>query len=86
MPGVRSARWAGPQATDTDNNDSAAPPAARRAGRPADGPLRLCHGRGAARTGPNTYASAIMSGRLTEAPVGDNGFGYDPLFVAEGKP
>ena len=25
-----------------------------------------------------------MSGRLAEAPVGDNGFGYDPLFVADG--
>ena len=27
----------------------------------------------------------IMSGRLTTAPVGDNGFGYDPLFVADGQ-
>jgi XTP/dITP diphosphohydrolase len=25
-----------------------------------------------------------MSGRLTTAPVGENGFGYDPLFVADG--
>src|SRR5688572_3136864 len=26
-----------------------------------------------------------MSGRLVEAPRGQNGFGYDPLFVAEGN-
>jgi XTP/dITP diphosphohydrolase len=27
----------------------------------------------------------VMSGRLVEAPVGQNGFGYDPLFVADGQ-
>ena len=27
----------------------------------------------------------VMSGRLAEAPRGQNGFGYDPLFVAEGN-
>ena len=26
-----------------------------------------------------------MDGRLLRAPVGDNGFGYDPLFVADGQ-
>jgi XTP/dITP diphosphohydrolase len=26
-----------------------------------------------------------MTGRLTTAPVGKNGFGYDPLFVADGQ-
>ena len=26
----------------------------------------------------------VMSGRLATAPVGENGFGYDPLFVADG--
>ena len=26
-----------------------------------------------------------MSGRLADAPRGDNGFGYDPLFVADGN-
>ena len=26
-----------------------------------------------------------MSGRLVDGPVGDNGFGYDPLFVADGN-
>jgi XTP/dITP diphosphohydrolase len=25
-----------------------------------------------------------MSGQVGTAPVGDNGFGYDPLFVADG--
>ena len=58
MPGVRSARWAGPEATDADNNElllrqlhDVPPTGANRA-------LRLRHGRGASRTGPNTYASA----------------------------
>ena len=26
-----------------------------------------------------------MDGRLLRGPVGDNGFGYDPLFVADGQ-
>jgi XTP/dITP diphosphohydrolase len=26
-----------------------------------------------------------MRGRLSVSPAGDNGFGYDPLFVAEGN-
>ena len=35
MPGVRSARWAGPDATDESNNDLLLAPAVRRAGRAA---------------------------------------------------
>jgi XTP/dITP diphosphohydrolase len=27
----------------------------------------------------------VMSGRLVEAPRGENGFGYDPLFLADGQ-
>ncbi len=37
------------------------------------------------RTGPNTSVSASCRGGWSEAPRGQNGFGYDPLFVAEGN-
>ena len=84
MPGVRSARWAGPEATDADNNelllrqllDVSEPDRTARfvcamAAVFPDGTEHVCLG--------------VMSGHLTDAPRGENGFGYDPLFVAEGN-
>ncbi|MFT3887302.1 MAG: RdgB/HAM1 family non-canonical purine NTP pyrophosphatase [Arachnia sp.] len=83
MPGVRSARWAGPACDDEDNNalllaQLDGVPAERRTARfvcalamvTPDGERRVWHGR--------------MPGRIAEAPAGENGFGYDPLFVPAG--
>jgi len=83
MPGVRSARWAGPACDDEDNNalllaQLDGVPAERRTGRfvcalalvTPDGERRVWHG--------------LMPGRVAEAPAGENGFGYDPLFIPAG--
>lgn len=83
MPGVRSARWAGPACDDDDNNalllaQLDGVPAERRTARfvcalamvSPDGERRVWHGR--------------MPGSITDQPAGDNGFGYDPLFVPAG--
>jgi XTP/dITP diphosphohydrolase len=85
MPGVRSARWSGPDATDVSNNalllaqlDDVADPD-RTAHFEAAVALVLPDGRERTTTGR-------MDGRLLRAPVGENGFGYDPLFVADGQP
>ena len=83
MPGVRSARWSGPDATDASNNallmaqlhDVADED--RTARFEAGVALVLPDGRERTTTGR-------MDGRLLRGPVGDNGFGYDPLFVADG--
>ncbi|MFL6065532.1 MAG: RdgB/HAM1 family non-canonical purine NTP pyrophosphatase [Friedmanniella sp.] len=83
MPGVRSARWSGADATDASNNelllrqlfDLAAPD--RSAQFVCAMALVLPGGIEHVRLGS-------MAGRLTTAPRGKNGFGYDPLFVAEG--
>ncbi|MGI3781561.1 MAG: non-canonical purine NTP pyrophosphatase [Janthinobacterium lividum] len=83
MPGVRSARWSGPQATDAGNNalllaqlDDVADE--DRTGHfEAAVALVLPDGRERTTTGR-------LEGRLLRAPVGENGFGYDPLFVATG--
>ena len=84
MPGVRSARWSGPDATDAGNNalllaqlDDVAT-ADRTAHFEAAVALVLADGRERTTTGR-------MDGRLLRAPVGENGFGYDPLFVAAGQ-
>ncbi|MDD2816514.1 MAG: RdgB/HAM1 family non-canonical purine NTP pyrophosphatase [Thiotrichaceae bacterium] len=81
-PGIYSARFAGENATDFDNNQlllqqlQTTPEAERTARyhcvivylRHALDPTPLiCHG--------------IWEGRVLTAPQGDNGFGYDPLFL-----
>jgi XTP/dITP diphosphohydrolase len=83
MPGVRSARWAGPDAGDADNNAlllrqlSDVEPARRGARFVCAMALVLPDGREFTRRGE-------VSGRLLERPRGENGFGYDPLFVPDG--
>jgi XTP/dITP diphosphohydrolase len=85
-PGVRSARFAGPQADDEANNrllleKLAGRPAAERTARfrcvmvylpAADSPAPLIR-------------EATWEGRIAEAPRGAGGFGYDPLFLPEGE-
>ncbi len=81
-PGIYSARYAGPGADDAANNVRLLEkmrdvPAERRAAaficalvylRHADDPVPLiCQG--------------VWRGRLLEMPRGENGFGYDPLFL-----
>ena len=84
MPGVRSARWAGSGASDQANNDlllrqlTDVPDDDRAARFVCAMALVLPDGTEHVRLGE-------MSGRLSTAPVGDNGFGYDPLFVADGN-
>ena len=84
MPGVRSARWAGPQADDAENNSLllrqlADVPTPERTAR------FVCAMAAVLPNGTEHVRLGIMSGRLVEAPVGQNGFGYDPLFVADGQ-
>jgi XTP/dITP diphosphohydrolase len=84
MPGVRSARWAGPGASDDENNALLlrqlvdVPPAERTARFICAMALVLPDGTEHVRLGE-------MRGRLAVSPAGHNGFGYDPLFVAEGN-
>jgi XTP/dITP diphosphohydrolase len=84
MPGVRSARWAGPQAGDAENNalllrQLADVPPEDRAAR------FVCAMAAVLPNGTEHVRLGVMSGRLIEAPRGKNGFGYDPLFVADGQ-
>lgn len=81
-PGVHSARYAGPQASDADNvarlleRMRALPPERRAAcfhcvlvllRDPLDPVPLICHGR--------------WTGQVLEAPRGAGGFGYDPVFL-----
>ena len=84
MPGVRSARWAGPGASDDENNalllrQLEDVPAAERTAR------FICAMALVLPDGNEHVRLGEMRGRLAVSPAGHNGFGYDPLFVAEGN-
>jgi XTP/dITP diphosphohydrolase len=79
-PGVRSARYAGPSATDQENLDKLLEDMSGKDDRRAayvcvlalvepDGAERLFEGR--------------CEGRLVSSPRGSGGFGYDPAFVPD---
>ena len=79
-PGIYSARFAGPNATDDDNNRKSA-----RADL-TDMPLEkrtahyVCHVTVADPTGTiRAESEDICRGRIRFEPAGTNGFGYDPL-------
>ena len=83
MPGVRSARWAGPLATDDDNNELllrqlADVPPQRRAAR------FVCAVALVLPDGTEHLRRGELPGGLIGELRGQNGFGYDPLFVAIG--
>ncbi len=84
MPGVRSARWAGARADDDDNNElllrqlSDVAPERRTARFVCAVALVLPDGTEHVRRGE-------LVGELIGELRGQNGFGYDPMFVATGQ-
>jgi XTP/dITP diphosphohydrolase len=79
-PGVYSARFAGPNATDEANNRTlleklADTPLEKRSGR------YVCHVALADPSGAiRAESQDVCRGRIRFEPSGTNGFGYDPLF------
>ena len=84
MPGVLSARWAGQHGDDEANlrlvlGQLADVPADRRAAHFA------CVAALVLPSGQEQITAGTVSGRITGAPRGTNGFGYDPIFVPAGS-
>jgi XTP/dITP diphosphohydrolase len=80
MPGVLSARWSGEHGDDAGNlclvlGQLADVPDDRR------GAQFVCVAALALPSGREHVTEGIVSGRLVRAPRGENGFGYDPIFV-----
>jgi XTP/dITP diphosphohydrolase len=80
-PGVMSARFAGSGATDDDNVRKLLAELAGCTDRRARFVCCLCLVLG---DGSMVEVEGISRGTITEAPRGDDGFGYDPVFVPEG--
>ena len=87
MPGVLSARWAGPPRSDERNNalllDQLADVPDDRRGAHFACAVALCHPTGA---GVDEHVEhGEMAGRVIRELRGSGGFGYDVLFVPEGQ-
>lgn len=83
MPGVRSARWAGPGATDADNlnlllRQLADVPEGKRQAR------FVCVLALALPDGRTEVVRGEVFGQLTMWARGEGGFGYDPIFLPDG--
>ena len=85
-PGIYSARFAGPGATDADNNskllaDMAEVPEAERTARFQCIMVYMRH----ANDPTPIICQGTWEGRILLQPQGENGFGYDPLFFVPEK-
>jgi XTP/dITP diphosphohydrolase len=80
-PGVRTARFAGEDATDAENLAKLAAEA------PAGSRLRyVCVIAHVDADGGEHLFEGTTDGRVANAPRGERGFGYDPLFVPDDGP
>jgi XTP/dITP diphosphohydrolase len=83
-PGIRSARYAGPEATDEENiakllGDLAGAEGDARRARYVSELVALSPDLEQFR------GTGTLVGRIAEAPSGSEGFGYDPVFVPNGE-
>jgi XTP/dITP diphosphohydrolase len=79
-PGVRSARYAGENASDQDNCRKLLAEMEGQGNRKAS---FVCVLSIAVPSGPALTYEATCDGTILDAPRGSNGFGYDPLFYYE---
>jgi XTP/dITP diphosphohydrolase len=80
-PGVRSARYAGPNATDDENNRKLLAEMQSLEGDERRARF-VCVTALARRGRPLAVVSAFAEGSILKVPKGTGGFGYDPLFYS----
>lgn len=83
-PGIFSARWSGVHGNDLANIDKVLSQIASvpREGR---GAHFTCVTAFVMPDGSETTAEGILAGHILNRPIGDHGFGYDPIFLPEGS-
>jgi XTP/dITP diphosphohydrolase len=84
MPGVFSARWSGKHGDDTANLELLL---AQVGDVPEEhlGAAFVCAAALVRPDGEEIVTHGEQRGRLVRAPRGDGGFGYDPIFLADGQ-
>ncbi len=79
-PGVYSARYAGEQKDANDNMNKILEKLAGSSNRKANFKTVICLNS----KGKQNIFTGIVNGKIIEEKIGSNGFGYDPIFVADG--
>ena len=79
-PGVYSARYGGEQKDANDNMDKLLYELENKANRKANFKTVICLNI----KGEQYLFTGIINGKIIEEKIGSNGFGYDPIFVADG--
>jgi len=79
-PGVYSARYAGEQKDANDNMDKLLDNLKAKTNRSAQFKTVIALNL----NGKQSLFTGIIKGKIIEDKIGTNGFGYDPIFVAEG--
>lgn len=79
-PGVYSARYAGEQKDANDNMDKLLLELKDKSNRKANFKTVICLNL----NGTQQLFTGIINGKIIDEKIGTNGFGYDPIFIAEG--
>ncbi|RKS02438.1 non-canonical purine NTP diphosphatase [Flavobacterium sp. 102] len=79
-PGVYSARYAGEQKEANDNMDKLLDNLKGKSNRKANFKTVICLNL----NGEQHLFTGIINGEIIKEKIGTNGFGYDPIFVADG--
>lgn len=79
-PGVYSARYAGKQKDSNDNMDKLLSELIDKSNRKANFKTVIALNL----NGKQHLFTGIVNGKIIEEKIGTNGFGYDPIFVADG--
>lgn len=79
-PGVYSARYAGEQKNANDNMDKLLSELKDKSNRKANFKTVIALNL----NGKQNLFTGIINGKIIEEKIGSNGFGYDPIFVADG--
>jgi XTP/dITP diphosphohydrolase len=83
MPGIFSARWSGTHGNDLANLQLLLAQISHVASDRRTASFR-CAAAIVTPSGAEKVVEGVMAGRLIDTPRGANGFGYDPIFVADG--
>jgi XTP/dITP diphosphohydrolase len=83
MPGIFSARWSGTHGNDLANLQLLLAQISHVASDRRTASFR-CAAAIVTPSGAEKVVEGVMAGRLIDTPRGTNGFGYDPIFIADG--
>jgi XTP/dITP diphosphohydrolase len=83
LPGIHSARYAGPRASDAENNAKLLKMLKIRSS--VRSARFVCQLVAYLPSGEEILTQGVLLGEILQAPRGQMGFGYDPLFVPQGQ-